>query len=96
MHPRCLPPFACFSLGLTQRHDVQPLSQRYVWTQEDPNEPGGFAIDAPGERQLALNSIKELKQELWVDKQTRQVSFDFVLWVLLTHCKFFSLHTATR
>ena len=73
--------------GVTIGVDREPFGPawdpvKYLWMRDHAGESGGggFAVDFPRNRELALAKLREAEGDRWLDKQTRAVLCKFSLY----------------
>lgn len=75
--PHCWP---SLNLGVEDKYPFGPSYDPYRYTWQDNAFGGGYTIYIPPDRTRAIKTIAELKQATWLDKETRSVSVQFVMY----------------
>ncbi|KAK3240803.1 hypothetical protein CYMTET_49383 [Cymbomonas tetramitiformis] len=75
--PHCWP---SLNLGVEDYEPFGPSYDPYRYTWEDNAFGGGYSTYIPPDRTRAIKTIAELKKATWLDKETRSLSVQYVMY----------------
>lgn len=70
----------CFSCGRWTYHSPEELGGSSHWGHLTSYSGGGYYLDLPESRQASAEALRDLQENLWLDRGTRVVFIDFSVY----------------
>ena len=70
----------CWPALTPETKSVQPFGPKHYPNQYKSDEAGRFRQAFPLDNDLAVSMVKELKDNLWLDKMTREITVEFTVY----------------